>query len=49
MSLSMQVMAKVPSIDDLPSDESIGVGRKTADMNECGAEEKTINANELFC
>ena len=45
----MQDMAKVSSIDDLPNDESIGVGRKTADMNECGVEEKTISANGLLC
>ena len=33
-------MAKVPSIDDLPNDEAIGVYKMTADRNECDVEEK---------
>ena len=44
VSLSMQDMTKIPSIDDLLKDEATGSHQRTDDMNKVGVEEETVGS-----
>ena len=44
VSLSMQDMTKIPSIDDLLKDEATGSHKRTDDMNKVGVEEETVGS-----